>query len=174
MLKTPVKRKKSQPKTEEEVKIVEKIIEKEVEKEVEKIVYKTVWYKVTSNSNGILTIQFVVDGLNYSLGLSNPNTGCGLGAFHSFVNYSILYENKAKIIPILKEILKIQCTAQHWFCLIATLGDDFMKPNTFNNVNWPEWLKEIGFVEIHSYNNKNHGKDYQQHIYQLDISKLLT
>lgn len=99
--------------------------------------------------------------------LAGSITGCGLGLFAGFTG--IPRTLTAEQLSMLKTVIKQSCAQFAWHCLIATLGD--------NHTASLPLLEMLGFVKIHSYNNKNHtsfvtGQPYQQGVYQLDVSKL--
>lgn len=124
--------------------------------------------------------NFPISGASYSIPsiLSNGSsiaytltpspTGCGLALFSGF-SYFATYKLSSDEINFIKEILKKQCISYH--CLIATLGDNYLS-KTSTKSHYEQFLEDMGFKQIHEYENKNHGTGYKQRIYSLEVKNL--
>jgi hypothetical protein len=102
----------------------------------------------------------------FVFGLNTSPTGCGLGLFYNWTNYIQYVDSEMRKAFI--QTLKTQAQLMNFHCLVATLGDAYLKSNN----KFEPFLIELGFKEIHSYENKNHGADYKQKIYACNVTDI--
>lgn len=99
----------------------------------------------------------------FNLGLMGSPTGCGMGIFFGWTGWP-----HTQMTPedwaFVKDLIKQRCKQSGWNCLMTTMGDNF---KTYESI-----LTKLGFVKIHSFHNLNHGANYQQHVFQLNVSSM--
>lgn len=120
----------------------------------------------TNQPSSYSNFQMTVDGKTHSFSLSPSITGCGLcllqGIAYSPIGIPLL---DGPVTPLVKKILKDECTRSAYYKIIATLGDTYVKAYE------PSLLK-FGFKKIDEFLNKNHGTGYKQHIYSINVSDI--
>jgi hypothetical protein len=115
----------------------------------------------TSAISGNFGNDFTDYKRNFSFGLMNSPTGCGLFIFYGFTG--IQRGNlKDTDIRLLKSIIERKCKQNGWYAGIATLGDSFISTHE-------RLLIDLGFEKITAYNNKGHGENYKQSIYMMTL-----
>lgn len=132
---------------------------------------KFIILKASHTNHQSTTYNFSVDGHYVSFGLMSSPTGCGLGIFFNFTTTPVSTINNENVQKAVLEVIRQECGrgSAHlpWGLVIATLGDTF-------RTNYGPFLKALGFDEIHSFQNPNHGVNYKQSLWIMDVKKLST
>lgn len=117
------------------------------------------FYITESTYSGITTVTIRTDnGTTYNFSVQASTSGCGLcilGKVHTFCS-------DPKSHSIVLDELKRRSKVGGFFGYLATLGDSYIE-------KFEKGLLDMGFVRIYSYNNKNYGAAYQQHLYLLQL-----
>ena len=132
---------------------------------------------VTKNANGLSPTNYNVTNVvnsslaNFNFTLQSASSGCGLGLIANWIglvrNVKFTKETRECFIKIIKR----ECTLNCWFCLMATLGDDYKERKNSSRI-YEDFIESFGFKPVYSFENKNHEKCYQQTIYTVEVKDL--
>ena len=134
-----------------------------VEKQVVKPEY--VYIKDYSYQVNVSSTNMTLGKMNVNYSLNPSSTGCGLYLFHGFTATPVDILENPVVLEYFRERFKTDMKVrQHYFCALATLGDNYKKYIPF--------LQALGFKEVLNYGNKLHGQNYKQGIWTLNVADL--